>query len=131
MELEGRVSNVTNFGAFVDIGVKRDGLVHPSQLSDRWVEDPRSVVQVGQVVRVLEVDQERGRIGLSMRARRDVRGARARSARAARARTEHSGRRRRVRRRRVRRRRGRRRPSRTWREGSTGGGKLARPDFEI
>ena len=69
MELEGRVSNVTNFGAFVDVGVKRDGLVHLSQLSDRWIEDPRSVVQVGQVVRVrvLEVDQERGRIGLSMR----------------------------------------------------------------
>ncbi len=69
MELEGRVSNVTNFGAFVDVGVKRDGLVHLSELADRWVEAPRDVVQVGQVVRVrvLEVDRERGRISLSMK----------------------------------------------------------------
>ena len=70
MVLEGRVSNVTNFGAFVDIGVKRDGMVHLSQLSKRWVDDPRKVVQVGQVVKVqvLEVDQQRGRISLSMKA---------------------------------------------------------------
>lgn len=69
MDLEGRVSNVTNFGAFVDIGVKRDGLVHLSELSDKWIDDPRTVVQVGQVVRVrvLEVDKARGRIGLSMK----------------------------------------------------------------
>ncbi len=69
MELEGRVSNVTNFGAFVDIGVKRDGLVHLSQLSDKWIDDPRQAVQAGQVVkvRVLEVDRGRGRISLSMR----------------------------------------------------------------
>jgi uncharacterized protein len=69
MTLEGRVSNVTNFGAFVDIGVKRDGLVHLSELSDKWVDDPRAVVQVGQVVevRVVEVDLNRGRIALSMR----------------------------------------------------------------
>ena len=69
MELEGRVSNVTNFGAFVDLGVKRDGLVHLSELADRWVDDPREVVRVGQIVkvRVLEVDRERQRIGLSMR----------------------------------------------------------------
>ncbi len=69
MELEGRVSNVTNFGAFVDLGVKRDGLVHLSELSDKWVDNPQEVVQVGQVVkvRVLEVDRVRGRIGLSMR----------------------------------------------------------------
>jgi len=68
--LEGRVSNVTNFGAFVDLGVKRDGLVHISQLSDTWVDDPRSVLHVGQVVKVavLEVDQTRGRISLSMKA---------------------------------------------------------------
>jgi uncharacterized protein len=68
--LEGRVSNVTNFGAFVDLGVKRDGLVHISQLSDTWVDDPRSVLHVGQVVKVtvLEVDQARGRISLSMKA---------------------------------------------------------------
>ncbi len=68
--LEGRVSNVTNFGAFVDLGVKRDGLVHISQLSDTWVEDPRSVLHVGQVVTVavLEVDRKRGRVSLSMKA---------------------------------------------------------------
>ncbi len=69
MELEGRVSNVANFGAFVDLGVKRDGLVHLSQLADKWIDDPREVVRVGQVVsvRVLEVDRQRGRISLSMR----------------------------------------------------------------
>ncbi len=67
--LEGRVSNVTNFGAFVDLGVKRDGLVHISHLSDTWIADPRSVLHVGQVVKVavLEVDQQRGRISLSMK----------------------------------------------------------------
>ncbi len=67
--LEGRVSNVTNFGAFVDLGVKRDGLVHISQLSDTWVDDPRTVLHVGQVVKVavLEVDRNRGRISLSMK----------------------------------------------------------------
>ncbi len=70
MTLEGRVSNVTNFGAFVDLGVKRDGLVHLSELSHEWVDDPRDVVRVGQVVKVkvLEVDRERGRVGLSMKA---------------------------------------------------------------
>ncbi|MCP3958255.1 MAG: RNA-binding transcriptional accessory protein [bacterium] len=69
MELEGRVSNVANFGAFVDLGVKRDGLVHISQLSDKWIDDPREAVRVGQVVRVrvLEIDRQRGRISLSMR----------------------------------------------------------------
>ena len=69
MELEGRVSNVANFGAFVDLGVKRDGLVHVSELSDQWIDNPREVVRVGQVVRVrvLEVDRQRGRISLSMR----------------------------------------------------------------
>ena len=69
MHLEGRVSNVTNFGAFVDLGVKRDGLVHLSELSDGWVDDPREIVRVGQIVkvRVLEVDRERGRISLSMK----------------------------------------------------------------
>ncbi|MEM9558341.1 MAG: Tex family protein [Acidobacteriota bacterium] len=69
MTLEGRVSNVTNFGAFVDLGVKRDGLVHLSQLSDEWVDDPRQVVRVGQIVtvRVVEVDHDRQRIGLSMK----------------------------------------------------------------
>jgi uncharacterized protein len=69
MVLEGRVSNVTNFGAFVDIGVKRDGLVHLSELSNRWLDDPREAVKVGEVVKVkvIEVDQERQRIGLSIK----------------------------------------------------------------
>ncbi len=68
--LEGMVTNVTRFGAFVDIGVHQDGLVHISQLADRFVQDPRQVVRAGQIVRVrvLEVDQERRRIALSLRA---------------------------------------------------------------
>lgn len=70
MTLEGRVSNVTRFGAFVDLGIKRDGLVHLSELSHRWVEDPLEAVQVGEIVRVkvLEVDRERGRLALSIKA---------------------------------------------------------------
>jgi uncharacterized protein len=70
MVLEGRVSNVTNFGAFVDVGVHRDGLVHVSELSHRWIGDPRQAVQVGQVVsvKVLEVDAERERVSLSLKA---------------------------------------------------------------
>jgi uncharacterized protein len=69
MALEGVVSNVTNFGAFVDIGVHQDGLVHISELSQRFVRDPREVVHVGQVVqvRVLGVDQALQRISLSMK----------------------------------------------------------------
>ena len=69
MVLEGTVSNVTNFGAFVDIGVHQDGLVHISALSDRFVKDPREVVKAGQIVRVkvLEVDMARKRIALTMR----------------------------------------------------------------
>jgi len=69
MVLEGMVSNVTNFGAFVDIGVHQDGLVHISELSQRYVRDPREVVQVGQVVkvRVLAVDVALQRISLSMK----------------------------------------------------------------
>ena len=69
MELEGAISNVTNFGAFVDIGVHQDGLVHISELADRFVKDPRTVVKAGDVVRVkvLEVDTERRRIALTMR----------------------------------------------------------------
>jgi uncharacterized protein len=71
MVLEGVVTNVTAFGAFVDIGVHHDGLVHVSQLSDRFVKDPADVVKVGDrlKVRVLEVDQERRRISLSARDR--------------------------------------------------------------
>ncbi|MCA8959856.1 MAG: RNA-binding transcriptional accessory protein [Planctomycetes bacterium] len=67
MRLEGIVTNVTDFGAFVDIGVHQDGLVHISELSDRFVSDPHQVVRVGQRirVRVLSVDRERNRIGLS------------------------------------------------------------------
>jgi protein Tex len=69
MELPGIVTNVTKFGAFVDIGVHRDGMVHVSQLADRFVADPSQVVHVGQEVltRVTEVDFERSRIALSMR----------------------------------------------------------------
>ncbi len=69
MELPGIVTNVTNFGAFVDIGVHQDGLVHISQLADRFVKDPHRVVGVGRQVRVrvLEVDRARKRISLSMK----------------------------------------------------------------
>lgn len=69
MQLEGVVTNVANFGAFVDIGVHQDGLVHISALADRFVKDPHEVVKVGDVVKVkvLEVDIPRKRIGLSMR----------------------------------------------------------------
>ena len=69
MILEGTVTNVAAFGAFVDVGVHQDGLVHISQLADRFVEDPHAVVRSGQVVevKVMEVDVERGRISLSMR----------------------------------------------------------------
>ncbi|MBR9771944.1 RNA-binding transcriptional accessory protein [Halomonas sp. DP1Y21-3] len=69
MVLEGTVTNVTHFGAFVDIGVHQDGLVHISALSDRFVEDPRTVVKAGDIVKVkvMNVDLQRSRIGLSMR----------------------------------------------------------------
>jgi len=69
MILEGVVSNVANFGAFVDIGVHQDGLVHISALSHRFVKDPREVVKAGDVVKVkvLEVDVPRKRIALTMR----------------------------------------------------------------
>ena len=69
MVLEGVVSNVANFGAFVDIGVHQDGLVHISALTDRFVSDPREVVKAGDIVKVkvMEVDVQRKRIALSMR----------------------------------------------------------------
>jgi uncharacterized protein len=69
MWLKGTVRNVVDFGAFVDIGVKQDGLVHVSELANRYVRNPLDVVQVGDVVdvRVLTIDVARGRIGLSMR----------------------------------------------------------------
>jgi len=61
--------NVVDFGAFVDIGVKQDGLVHVSQMADRYVKNPFEVVSVGDVVtvKVINVDMDRGRIGLSMK----------------------------------------------------------------
>ena len=78
MTLEGTVSNVAAFGAFIDIGVHQDGLVHVSQLSNKFVTDAREVVKTGDIVkvRVTEVDVVRKRIGLSMKleaapARRD------------------------------------------------------------
>lgn len=69
MRLEGTVTNVTNFGAFVDIGVHQDGLVHISALADRFVKDPREVVKTGDVVtvKVVEIDLNRKRVGLTMR----------------------------------------------------------------
>jgi uncharacterized protein len=69
MKLPGVVTNVTAFGAFVDVGVHQDGLVHVSQLADRFVKDPAEVVKVGQKVMatVLEIDLPRKRIALSMR----------------------------------------------------------------
>ncbi|WP_318477713.1 Tex family protein [Photobacterium leiognathi] len=69
MVLEGVITNVTNFGAFVDVGVHQDGLVHISALSDKFVSDPREVVKAGDIVKVkvMEVDLQRKRIGMSMR----------------------------------------------------------------
>ncbi|WP_419720889.1 Tex family protein [Pantoea dispersa] len=69
MVLEGAVTNVTNFGAFVDIGVHQDGLVHISSLSDKFVDDPHQVVKAGDIVKVkvMEVDLQRKRIALTMR----------------------------------------------------------------
>jgi uncharacterized protein len=69
MILKGTVRNVVDFGAFVDIGVKQDGLVHVSKMADRYVKNPFEVVSVGDVVtvKVISVDLERGRIGLSMK----------------------------------------------------------------
>ena len=69
MQLEGVVTNVTNFGAFVDVGVHQDGLVHISELANEFVADPHKVVKPGQIVqvRVLQVDVERNRVNLSMR----------------------------------------------------------------
>ena len=69
MILEGTVTNVTNFGAFVDVGVHQDGLVHISMLSNKFVKDPHEIVKAGEVVKVkvLEVDEKRKRIALTMR----------------------------------------------------------------
>jgi uncharacterized protein len=69
MVLPGIVTNITNFGAFIDIGVKQDGLVHISQLANRFVSDPNEIVQINQhvKVKVLEVDVSRKRIQLSIK----------------------------------------------------------------
>jgi uncharacterized protein len=69
MVLEGVITNVTNFGAFVDIGVHQDGLVHISMMSNKFIKDPHEVVKAGEVVKVkvLEVDAARKRIALTMR----------------------------------------------------------------
>ena len=69
MVLEGVITNVTHFGAFVDIGVHQDGLVHISAMSERFISDPREVVKAGDIVKVkvMSVDVARKRVGLSMR----------------------------------------------------------------
>lgn len=69
MELQGTVRNVVAFGAFVDIGIKNDGLVHISQLSDRFIKDPKEVVKVSDIakVKIIDIDVERGKVGLSMK----------------------------------------------------------------
>jgi uncharacterized protein len=69
MELPGIVTNITAFGAFVDVGVKQDGLVHISQLADQFIKEPTDVVSVNQhvQVKVMEVDAARKRIALSMK----------------------------------------------------------------
>ena len=74
MKLPGVVTNVTAFGAFVDIGVRQDGLVHVSQLADRFVKDPAEVVKVQQkvMVTVTEIDLPRKRIALSMKTHPEI-----------------------------------------------------------
>ncbi len=78
MQLEGVVTNVTNFGAFVDIGVHQDGLVHISALAEKFVKDPRDVVKAGDIVKVkvLEVDLPRKRVALTLRMKDEVKPAR-------------------------------------------------------
>ena len=69
MELEGTVRNVVDFGAFVDIGVKNDGLVHISQMSRKYISHPMDVVSVGDTVkvRIISIDREKQKIGLTMK----------------------------------------------------------------
>ncbi len=69
MVLPGIVTNITNFGAFVDVGIKQDGLVHVSQLADKYVANPADVVRLHQPVRVkvVTIDHDRGRIGFTMK----------------------------------------------------------------
>ncbi|MFA9422329.1 MAG: S1 RNA-binding domain-containing protein, partial [Sedimentibacter sp.] len=72
MKLTGTVRNVVDFGAFVDIGVKQDGLVHLSEMSDKYIKNPMEVVQVGDtvIVTIIGIDKERQRISLSMKTKR-------------------------------------------------------------
>ncbi|KZM52065.1 Tex family protein [Labrenzia sp. OB1] len=81
MKLEGTVTNVTNFGAFVDVGVHQDGLVHVSQLADRFVDDPHKIVKAGDIVSVtvLDVDVPRKRISMTMKSQADYQGQRERT----------------------------------------------------
>ena len=74
MELKGTVRNVIDFGAFVDIGVHQDGLVHISQITDRYIKHPSDVLKVGQIVTVwvLDVNLEKKRISLTMKKPKDV-----------------------------------------------------------
>ena len=69
MVLTGTVRNVTDFGAFVDIGVKHDGLVHISEMSDKFVKNPSDIVSVGDVVKVkvIDIDEDRQKVKLSMK----------------------------------------------------------------
>src|SRR5690606_36039050 len=69
MKLKGTVRNVVDFGAFIDIGVKQDGLLHVSQIADRYIKNPLDVINVGDIINVtiIEIDIERGRISLSMK----------------------------------------------------------------
>ena len=68
-ELTGKVNNITAFGVFVDLGLKENGLIHISQLSDKYISSPNEVVRMGQVlkVRVIDVDASRGRIALTLK----------------------------------------------------------------
>jgi uncharacterized protein len=69
MELTGTVRNVVDFGAFVDIGIKNDGLVHVSEISNRFIKHPSDVLKVADIVkvRIIRIDHERGQVGLSMK----------------------------------------------------------------
>ena len=69
MLVPGVVTNITNFGCFVDMGIKVKGLVHVSQMADKFVSNPSEIVRIGQRVRVkvLEVDEERGRVALTLK----------------------------------------------------------------
>lgn len=67
MELEGTVKNVVKFGAFIDIGLKNDALLHISEISNKYADDPSKVLSVGQIIkiRIKDIDKERGRVGLT------------------------------------------------------------------